>query len=62
MEPIVLFGVIILIFGLWQEFGPIIQRVCNAISNCHCVIKLASALKEESPSYEVNVWLDRKAG
>lgn len=62
MEPIVLFGVIILVFGLWQEFGPIIQRVCNAISNSTSMMKLASALKEQSPPYEVNVWLDRKAG
>lgn len=31
MEPITLFGAIILIFGLWVEFEPRVKAVANAV-------------------------------
>jgi hypothetical protein len=33
MEPIVLVGAIIVMFGLWQELEPVTQRIVTAISN-----------------------------
>lgn len=62
MEPIVLFGVIILVFGLWQEFEPMILRIGNLILNNKTFIKLASVLSEQKPPYTVNTLIERKTG
>lgn len=44
MEPIVLVGAIIVMFGLWQELGPVAQRIVTAISNrlSHAKINLST--------------------
>lgn len=62
MEPIVLFGVVILIFGLWLEFEPVIKRISNLVCNNSIVTRLASSLIEQRPAYGANTWLERKAG
>lgn len=62
MEPIVLFGVLILVFGLWLEFEPVIQRIGKLICNNAIVTRLADSLAEQRPSYGTNTWVERKAG
>lgn len=62
MEPIVLFGVLILVFGLWLEFEPVIQRIGTLICSNTIVTRLAASLAEQRPSYGANTWVERKAG
>ena len=60
MEPIVLVGAIIVIFGLWQELEPLAQRIVTAISNSCIMLKLTSALTGQTPSYQTDTWLERR--
>lgn len=60
MEPIVLVGAMIVIFGLWQEAGPVLQRITRAISNSCIMLKLTSALTGQTPSYQTHTWLERR--
>lgn len=62
MEPIVLFGVLILVFGLWLEFEPVIKRISSLAFNNSIVTRLTSTLTEQRPVYGANTWLERKAG
>ena len=60
MEPIVLVGAIIVIFGLWQEMAPAIQRIGTAISGSCIVLRLTSSFTGHTPSYQTNAWLERR--
>lgn len=60
MEPIVLVGAIIVIFGLWQELEPVAQRIVTAISSSCIMLKLSSALTGQPPSYQANTCLERR--
>lgn len=60
MEPIVLVGAIIVIFGLWQEVEPVVMRSAAAISNSCIMLKLTSALTGQPPSYQTDTWLERR--
>lgn len=62
MEPIVLFGVLILAFGLWMEFEAVIQRIVTLVFSSTIVTRLTSSLAEQRPSYGTNAWLERKTG
>lgn len=62
MEPIVLVGAVIVIFGLWQEVKPLMQQACKAFSTCSAITKLAAGFTAQAPSYQANTWLERKAG
>ncbi len=62
MEPIVLVGAVIVIFGLWQEVKPVMQQVCKVIATSRTMAKLTSLCTEQSPAYPANTWLERKAG
>lgn len=62
MEPIVLFGVLILVFGLWLEFEPAIQWISKLICSNTMVTRLTSSLTEQRPAYDANTWLERKPG
>ena len=60
MEPIVLVGAIIVVFGLWQELEPVVKRSFTAISNSCIMLKLTSALTGQPPSYQAHTWLERR--
>lgn len=62
MEPIVLVGAIIVIFGFWQEVRPVLQQVYKALATSSALTKLAAGFTAQTPSYQANTWLERKAG
>ncbi len=51
MEPITLCGVIILAFGLWVEFEPIIMKAAKAISCSTGMTVLAPPRPVQKPLY-----------
>lgn len=51
MEPITLCGAIIVAFGLWVEFEPVIMRVARAISTYSSVKTMTSSITEKQPLY-----------
>ena len=54
MEPIVLMGAIIVIFGLWQEVKPVLQQVYKALATSSALTKLAAGFTAQTPSYQAN--------
>lgn len=51
MEPITVCGAVILAFGLWIEFEPIIMKITKAIFNCKIITALTSSPPEQKPLY-----------
>jgi hypothetical protein len=49
MEPIVLVGAIIVMFGLWQELEPVTQRIVTAITASSITTKLTSTSHHTQP-------------
>lgn len=62
MEPIVLVGVIIVVFGLWLEVRPVMQQVYKAVTTSNTLTKLTAGFTAQTPSYQANTWLERKTG
>jgi hypothetical protein len=55
MEPITLCGAIIVAFGLWVEFEPVIMRVARAISTCCAIKTMPSPTVAQQPLYLRNI-------
>ena len=62
MEPIVLAGAIIVVFGLWLEVKPVMQQVYKVIATSNALTKLTAGFTAQTPAYQANTWLERKAG
>lgn len=51
MEPITLCGAVIVAFGLWVEFEPILMKVARAISNNSVITTISSTRTAQRPLY-----------
>jgi hypothetical protein len=49
MEPITLCGAVIVVFGLWVEFGAIIMKGARAIFGRTILTALLPSMKEQRP-------------
>ncbi len=51
MEPITLYGLLIVMFGMWEEFGPAIRTVVNKIRNSKLFAETDSNATVQKPVY-----------
>lgn len=49
MEPLTLYGLGIVMFGLWDEFGPAVRTVVNKIRNSKLFIEAVSNQTVQKP-------------
>ena len=50
MEAITLCGAVILVFGLWMEFEPVMQRVVNTLLTSKIVTGIIPPSVEQRPT------------
>lgn len=51
MEPIILCGLVIVLFGLWVEFEPAVKAVIKAINTCTVFADFVSHSRVQKPVY-----------